>query len=359
MQKKLVTIIFQTTSSCNLKCGYCYCRSNEDNTSRLSVDTVGKCVQRIADFFDDDYEICFLFHGGEPLLLGKRFYKDAFQFLKQRMEHKYYIGIQTNLVLLDDEFIELFRENCCSISASLDGYQPFNDLYRKYHSGQGTYVDVTLNMRLLQERGIQYGIVSVINCQNVRSPREFYCFTKEHPNVLFGLSPMFLKENENVIAPYPDQLGSFLIALFDFWIADPTPPRISLFEEIIRNLVEGNRSTVCTFHHDCSEVFFAIDGDGNVYPCCHFVGRGELCYGNLLRSSFYDVYNSDRRRSISERTIRSNNPCQTCEFFEMCFSGCMATSENGINSKDYFCNAYKMIFSHAKNYMEKSLRRMP
>jgi len=359
MPRKVVTLIFHTTSSCNLSCSYCYCQMNKDIAVKLSLHTFRECVQKADNFFGPEYEICFLFHGGEPLLLGKSFYKDAFRFLKERMTRKYYTGIQTNLILLDEDFVELFRENNCSISTSLDGYHPFNDLYRRYHNGQGTYVDVNKNIQLLREREVQYGIVSVINHHNVTKPEEFYCFMKEHPNVLFGLSPMFLTKEENIVATDPNDLGMFLIALFDLWIADSAPPRIIFFDEIIRSYIEGNASTVCTFHHDCTEVFFTIDGQGNVYPCCHFVGREQLCYGNLLRSSFSDVYNSDIRLYLSNRAVRSDNPCRACEFFQMCFSGCMATSRNGITSKDFFCNAYKMIFSHVKKYLERSLEMIP
>ena len=351
MPKTLVTIILQTTSHCNLHCSYCYCQTNLTTASKLSFSTFKDCILKVDSFFDNDSELCFLFHGGEPLLLGKNFFDEAFRFLKQHMKHKYYTGIQTNLILLDGEFIELFRQNDCSISTSLDGYPDLNDLHRKYYNGRGTYDDVMRSLMLLREKKVRYGIVSVITRNSVKNPTHFYHFMKEHPKVLFGLSPMFLKQDESIVAPNPEDLGDFLVTLFDLWVADQAPPRISFFEEIVGNFLENNRGTVCTFHHDCTETFIAIDSEGNVYPCCHFVGTKPLCYGNLLRSSFHDVYNSDSRLHLSKRAIRSNNSCQTCEFFKMCFSGCMATSENSILSKDYFCNAYKMIFLHVKNHL--------
>lgn len=356
MGKQLVTIIIQTTSLCNLRCGYCYCQSGRDSSDYITFENFRKCLSRIDGFFDPHYEICVLFHGGEPLLLGANFYKEAFRFLRG-LRHKYHTGVQTNLTLLNDDFIQLFQENNCRIGTSLDGDSSFHDFYRKYNDGKGSYEKVNKKIKTLQGAGVKYGIVSVINDYNIQSPIEFYSFLKEHTNTSFRLSPMFMVKNNRICAVNPKALGNFLTLLYDFWIADEHPPEITLFKDVINNFLMRNYSQLCTFHADCCQVFFTLDWDGNVYPCCHFVGNQAFCYGNLLESPFSAIFNSSVRFTVSQRTSLTEKLCQGCEFYEMCFSGCMANTINGIYNKDYFCHAYKILFEHIKKSLDEFLKQ--
>lgn len=358
INKQFITIIIQTTSSCNLSCSYCYCQNTRKEPSIISLDTIKICLSKINHFFNPSDEICILFHGGEPLLLSIEFYKEVFGFLKKEYKRKYYTGVQTNLTLLDEKYIALFSENGCSISTSLDGSKLFHDRFRSFSNGAGSYEIVANKLRMLEANNINYGVVSVINEFNVQYPTEFYSFLKEHQNVEFGLSPMFNVGNGRIYAVDSKSLGNFLTKLYDCWIEDKNPIKINLFENIINNFIGNNLSPVCTFHNDCSQVFFALDYLGSVYTCCHFIGREEYCYGNLLVSTFPSIFNSKVRSIISNR-FRLNMTkqiCEICEYYNICFSGCMANTINGINDKDYFCDAYTTIFRHIKNSLIKSLK---
>lgn len=354
MQETLITIIFQTSSVCNLNCTYCYCQENKQTDARLTINTLRECVPKIDKFFDNNYKFCFLFHGGEPLLLGKQFYRDAFKAFSEFVQHAYYCGVQTNLTLLDEEFIEIFSENSCSISTSLDGHEEFHDKYRKDRSGKGTFKTVSKNARKLAERDMACGAVSVINDHNVNNPERFYSFIKEHKEISFGFSPMFLKNASGLWAVEPIALGEFFISLYDLWILDGNPAKIGFFEEIIKNLIGAKSCTICAFAPDCSEFFFTIDSLGDVYPCCHFIGREAFRYGNLLQSSFLEIINSAVRYPITQRRAYLQNICSECEFWRLCYSGCMANTDEVINTKDYFCHTYKMLFTHIRDSIKSS-----
>jgi len=355
MGRQSFTIIIQTTSSCNLNCSYCYCQENRDNSNNVTFETFRTCLSKIDDFLDTHYEICILFHGGEPLLLGVQFYEHVFKFLKEDLRHSYHTGIQTNLTLLNEQFIQLFQENNCRIGTSLDGHESYHNFHRKFGNGKGSYENVIEKIKVLQEKGIRYGIVSVINDYSVQSPTEFYSFLKEHPNTPFRLNPMFVVKNGRIYAVNPETFGEFLIRVYDLWIADEQPPKIETFEEIIKKLLDKNGSTVCTFLPDCTQAFVTLDWNGDVYPCCHFVGKSEFCYGNLLESTFSQIASTNIRSRISQRAVEAEKLCRGCDFHEICFAGCMANTLIDINLKDYFCNSYKIIFKYINNSLEELL----
>ena len=70
------------------------------------------------------------FHGGEPLLAGKPWYRRNLPILQARFEGRLKLGIQSNLWLLDDEYCSLLKEYGVSIGTSLDGPEEINDAQR-------------------------------------------------------------------------------------------------------------------------------------------------------------------------------------------------------------------------------------
>ena len=61
------------------------------------------------------------FHGGEPLVPGSPFYREALPLLKEGLApRRVRFAMQSNLWLLNDELCELFREYRVSVGTSLD-----------------------------------------------------------------------------------------------------------------------------------------------------------------------------------------------------------------------------------------------
>jgi uncharacterized protein len=354
LKKQGITILVYTTSACNLNCGYCYSEKSK-KPKHITFETFKTCISKIDDFFGPNYEFSIIFHGGEPLLLGEEFFKQAFHFLKEGLKHKYCTGIQTNLTLINQGFINLFEENYCGVGTSLDGNQIMHNYYRKYSNGKGTYTCFMEKFRMVKKSKIECGVVSVIHDQNAVDPTQFYAFLKEYNETRFRFSPMFAIKDGKPYAINSEILGDFFINLYDLWISDEHPPKIIFFEDIIKSFLKGNRSSVCTFLRDCTKIFYTLDAEGNIYPCCHFVNRQEFCYGNLLNSSFSEIINSQVHSRVSKRGNYTKKLCSECEFYRMCFSGCMADTANGIYDKDYHCQSYQRIFRHIRKSLDEVL----
>lgn len=120
------TLIVKLTNGCNLNCSYCYHRrdSNRDMRHSLSFSDLETMIQNLLQH--NEHEAEFIWHGGEPLLTGI----DTFKFIVERQKRhntkKLLIrnSVQTNGTLLDDAYIQFFKENDFSIGISIDG--PFD-----------------------------------------------------------------------------------------------------------------------------------------------------------------------------------------------------------------------------------------
>mgnify|MGYP001467112021 CR=1 FL=1 len=73
------------------------------------------------------------------------------------------LGTQSNAILVDDLFLELFLKEQVYIGISLDGPPEYNDQHRYYHNKKGSGKDVVKALMLLKDFPYFSGILSVIN----------------------------------------------------------------------------------------------------------------------------------------------------------------------------------------------------
>src|SRR3989338_4343452 len=112
----MATIIFKPTEACNAGCAYCDVLSKASRITKvMSHELLELMFVRVNEFLlerpEEQMEI--IWHGGEPLLLGERYFVKALEFQQKhcastssRIRH----AIQSNLTLFSDEFTEVFRK---------------------------------------------------------------------------------------------------------------------------------------------------------------------------------------------------------------------------------------------------------
>ena len=67
------------TLGCPSKCSYCW--SSEEGSPVMSIETIRDVVAWLKNFREE--RVTFTFHGGEPLLAGPEFYRQALPLLSQ------------------------------------------------------------------------------------------------------------------------------------------------------------------------------------------------------------------------------------------------------------------------------------
>ncbi|MEV4316719.1 FxsB family cyclophane-forming radical SAM/SPASM peptide maturase [Actinocrispum sp. NPDC049592] len=264
--------VLKVASRCNLACDYCYVYTMADQSWRsrpvlIAPETALTAARRIAEHAAEHRQpvTTVVLHGGEPLLAGVGLLDEIASILRRELGGVTGLDlrIQTNGVLLDESFRDLFARHDMRVGVSLDGGQAQHDLHRFLPNGQGSHAAVVRAIRLL-DRANYAGLLCVVDVDS--DPVQTY-------EALLALDPPivdFLLPHGNWSAPPPRRAAGdprtpyadWLIAVFDRWYGVRSQEtNVRLFQEII-NLVLGGRSR--TEQVGASPVaYLVIDTDGS------------------------------------------------------------------------------------------------
>lgn len=378
-----VTAIIKPTHACNFSCTYCYMDESAEK-GFLSDETLENIIEQVTyvnKLRNSDPK--FIWHGGEPLLMKKDFYEKLLEFQRKHnhneldlfrltLDNETYLlisdkvrsarnSVQSNGSLITDEIAAYFKEKSISIGLSLDGPGEINDLTRQYSDGKGSYDSVISGLRLCKEKQIGGGIITVLNKNNIDKMDELYDFYKEN-NLSPKINPLIksgnAEKNYEDLGITPKEYGQALITLFDKWYYDKdTKISIDPLDEMIGNIYSKDTKS-CNFSNNCQESFVSIGPQGDIYPCGRFDGIQEFKLGNINKDSLNEILDSDLRKSLLSRNHLDIAGCAKCEYGDICHGGCMHNAymhTGNIMDKDYYCQSYKMIFSHIKNEISKEI----
>lgn len=110
--------------------------------------------------------ITFVWHAGEPLVVGREFFERAFSATNrlngQDSARQCHHSVQTNGLLLNDAWLDLFQRYRVSIGLSIDGPAFLHDLHRKTRQGGGTHARVMSAVELLNARPYPFTVIMVV-----------------------------------------------------------------------------------------------------------------------------------------------------------------------------------------------------
>jgi len=198
-------LILKVASRCNLNCSYCFMYNLGDTTYKgqpkfMSYDMIDSILEKTKKYIlkHNKKEFSFIFHGGEPLLIEKDFYRTfvakANDILKGLPDVIFKYDIQTNGVLIDKEWCALFKELRIYPSTSVDGTKDAHDMFRVDHKGNGSYDSVFNAVTLLKDQIGYADTVCVINTKE--APKAIYdSFKKMRVNSVNFLIPDYTHDN--------------------------------------------------------------------------------------------------------------------------------------------------------------------
>ena len=361
-----MTIIIKPTYACNFRCKYCYL-NNETKISRIAFDinfakSIILQIKHIIPYIHTNKKITIIWHGGEPLLWGIDNYKDIFSYMEKELKGiSYRNSIQTNLSLINDEYIDLFLKYNVHVGFSLDGTREINDSQRIDYLGNGTYDTIMEKVSLCRSRGLSIGCIIVGSKKHIGHIPELYKFLCNN-SLNFKFNPIFTSgeacKNIDEIGITPDDYAQMTIELFDLWYNDRIHHiKESNLEEITSNLITNN-SSACMFGENCQDNFFAVAPTGDVMPCGRFCDMDlkQFTYGNLHKEPLLDIILRIRHSEIYKRSeyIEMSN-CKQCKFYDICHGGCLHDGflkSDDFKSKTFLCSAYKKIFTHIENQLK-------
>lgn len=364
-------------SLCNLRCKYCYylekSKLYDDNKNHVITDAL--LEKFIKEYIEAQTtpQVLFTWHGGETLMRPISFYRRALEL------QRYYArgrqidnSIQTNGILLNDEWCRFFKENNFLVGVSIDGPQEFHDEYRRNVMGKPSFHQVMKGIDLLNKHGVEWNALAVVNDFNADYPLDFYHFFKEIGCRYIQFTPIverIVKRTDGLtlasgmqeggeltdFSVTAEQWGNFLCTIFDAWVHhDVGEYYIQLFDATLANWV-GVAPGICTMAKECGHAG-VMEYNGDVYSCDHFV-YPEHKLGNLSQHTIYEMMNSDRQKDFSKMKYRLlPQQCKECRYQFACHGECPKNrfirdcyGNPGLN---YLCKGYYQFFEHVAPYMD-------
>lgn len=365
---RITSLLIKPASAvCNLDCSYCFYLDRDADPykalpgRRMSLDTLERLVDTYL-FYSYPNSV-FAFQGGEPTLAGLPFFRKLAEFQKQygRDGQNVSNSIQTNAVLLNEEWCELFREYNWLLGVSLDGPEDVHDLYRFNKGGQPTWRKVMDAVELLQREKVEFNILCVLSQANVERPREIYKFFRSLGVDNIQYIPLAEFNPDGTRMPFTvtaEQYGRFLCETFDAWWPERRKIRVRFFDNLAE-AVAGQKPGSCTLHETCDS-YVVVEYNGDVYPCDFFVEK-DWKFGNVTLDSWPEIARRAKRFSFASKKTLAHPECQVCEYSSICHGGC-PKFRHGPNRKfedlDYFCSSYKMIFGKAVEPLRAEVKKL-
>ena len=169
-------LVVQPTPFCNIDCSYCYLGHRSD-TTRMDVATVKAIARFLRGVPLREPQLSVVWHAGEPLTAPIEFYEIAFLTLQAEarttlFQHHF----QTNGMLINDDWCELFKRWAVRIGVSIDGPKEIHDAYRVDRSNRGTYDRVMRGVAKLLDHEIPFTVIGVLTRDALQSPDDFWRF---------------------------------------------------------------------------------------------------------------------------------------------------------------------------------------
>jgi uncharacterized protein len=355
------TLILEPVKSCNLRCLYCF--SDCTGTGVMPRLTLKTALEKTARYAEEHAfrEIHLLWHGGEPLLAGLGFFRAAGEILDglpSNLRFRHYL--QTNGLLLDDDFCAFFRDHDFQIGISLDGPQFLHDAMRLDANGEGSHAAVLEKVRLLEEQGVPAGFNAVVTRRSLGQEEAIYRYFQDL-GYGFRLNPMIPGRNPDASAPYllkPGEYGAFLCRVFDIWTG--TAHRrvmVSPLDLYLEATLRG-RPYECQQQRTCAGSHLGVRPSGEVVLCSRFETHplGNI-HDREIQELFALPFGDDIRRRAE-----ALSDCQTCQHWSICYGGCPLNAlvfGHDYMAKDPFCKDYQLIFARIHRALADLQKKVP
>jgi uncharacterized protein len=368
-----------TGSLCNMDCSYCFYLEKEKlyaNNKQWGMS------EKVLDAYIRQYiqtqkvnEITFAWQGGEPTLLGVHFFKKAIELQKKYANGKTIQNtFQTNAILIDESWAELFKENNFLIGVSIDGPKDIHDKYRVFKGGQSTFEKVLNGINLLKEYKVDFNTLTCVSKANEDEPIRVYNFLKEIGSGFMQFIPIVerygrdLKENElKLISPnYKNEAvvtewsvdslkyGKFLSSIFDEWVKKDVGNNFVQIFDIALESWYGQKPSLCVFSEVCGNAM-AMEHNGDLYSCDHYV-YPENKLGNIFSDLLTSMVDSGKQMKFGlDKKLSLPHYCRNCEYLFACNGECpkhrFIKSPDGEEGLNYLCQGYKYFFNHVDSAM--------
>ncbi len=365
---------------CNLDCHYCFYLEKEKlypGTSDWAMkDAVLETfIQQHIEAHQHQSVVSFAWQGGEPTLLGVPFFERVVSLQKQYAgERRVENAIQTNGILIDEDWCRFLSEHRFLVGLSIDGPEALHDRYRRDKGDRSTFAAVMRARDLLVAHKVAFNTLTVVNRANVEYPLEVYRFLREIGSGFIQFIPVVERATEatsadelSLVEPDaeararvtawsvdPVGYGVFLTTVFDEWVRhDVGKVFVQQFDVALESW-SGMPASLCVFRDTCGGAL-ALEHNGDLYSCDHFV-YPQHRLGNITTHAMRDMVDSPQQQAFGQaKRDRLPAECLGCDVRFACHGECpkhrFVQSRDGSHDLNYLCASYKQFFRHIDPHM--------
>lgn len=365
------TVVVKVASRCNIDCRYCYVYNMGDTgwsrgPKQMSQETCQATASALAEVArEQKLPFAVVLHGGEPLLLGAKNLGYLISTFRTVLPSECAISIQTNGILITQDMLNLCLAAGVTLSVSLDGPRHINDGNRIGFGGEGTFDKVMEGIALLRahpdSRFLFTGLLAIVDPES--DPFEVYSFFKD----LNPPSVDFIYKDGNhsrlptgKMSPSTTEYGQWMAELLEVYLADDTPIRIRILDDMIKLVLGG---------------FGSKDGVGLTnYGVLVVDTDGSVTKNDTLKSSFdgadrfpeawsvhthrlHDILRSDEFSRYHDMQRPSSPTCLACPDLTVCGGGMTLQrwhDDNGYNNPSVYCEDQKLLIRRIREKVARS-----
>jgi uncharacterized protein len=360
-------VILKTAERCNLACSYCYFFFGGDESYKTHSPIISqKTIHDISIFLQKGVDelkikkVNLYFHGGEPLLQKKKHFDEMCNIFKKNISCELLLGVQTNGVLVDEEWLTLFKKHKVGVGVSIDGPKEINDIYRVDHKGRGSYDRIKNGLDLLKKNlNDRVAVLCVMNSKTSGKDSYYHLVYELGLTHMDFLFPDNHYENSNFETN--EAIGTYICDVFDAWVHDNNDKiHIRFFSSLISRLL-GRSSYYINFGPFQEKVgAISISSDGHLGP------------DDTLKATSFDLAQADKtiydlslRDFLKEpifgylRRAKTNLPslCKGCIWSKICCGGEPVNrykNETIFDNPSVYCSSLKRIYEKVSSHLLKN-----
>ena len=361
-------------SLCNLGCAYCYYLDKSGiyggREPRMTLPVLERVTRECIEA-NDVSEVHFVWHGGEPLVMGLDFFRKAVEFQRRYAGGKrIQNSVQTNGTLLTDEWARFFRDHDFLVGISLDGPRDIHDRFRLDLGGRPSFDQVMVGLEKLKEHGVEFNTLTTVSRAGEGRGKEVYEFLKSVGSHYMQFLPVLeyvrikgIHSRPVIVEPNAPgavpafwsvtagEFGKYMCDIFDEWVMlDIGKYFVQLFDAALSAWC-GQRDGVCIFGRSCYGNA-VIEHNGDLYVCDHFV-YPSYKVGNILETPVRELMEKPMVKQFAYRKWTSlPQRCLRCPYRPACNGECPQhrDPETGVN---LLCEGYRAFFAHVAPAMSK------
>lgn len=351
--KPFSVLIKPASADCNLKCTYCFYLDHvsmypDQKVHRMSNETLEALISTYMKTPQPVYS--FGWQGGEPTLMGVKFFKKAVELQKKYAPKGATISnaVQTNGTLITDELAAFFYEHKFLIGVSLDGPKEIHDEYRLNLGDVGTHDLVMKGIDILRKHEVEFNILTLVSQSNVKHAKKVYTYLREQGFYFHQYIPCVEFDQDGNKLPFAitgEEWGQFLLEIFNEWkYEDRYKISIRGFDAILSFMILGQMN-VCTMGGNCCQ-YYVVEHNGDVFPCDFFV-ETKRKLGNITTGSFDQFAKHPQYIEFGIQKHQWNGNCSSCEYIKFCSGDCLKHriyNEHNPDNMSWLCEGWKYFY---------------